>query len=60
MSITKKNWSKNKDISYFCLNKCYYKIIDLNDNISKTTLNGKEGDICYKIGSGYIYGYVKI
>jgi hypothetical protein len=58
--LQKKNWSKNKDISYFCLNKCYYKIINLNDNISKTTLNGKEGDICYKIGSGYIYGYVKI
>ena len=58
--LIKKKWIDIKeDETHFCLKKCYYKTLNLNDNISDSTLGATRDELCYKPTSGIIYGYVK-
>jgi hypothetical protein len=50
---------KRSDNITYCLNHCYYKELDISDNITKNTHKASTDNLCYTTKSGYIYGYVK-
>ena len=58
LTIDEKFPTKSANITY-CLNNCYYKELDISDNITKNTHKSSTDNLCYTTKSGYIYGYVK-
>ena len=53
----KQKW-KGKKIGQFCLKKCFYTKINLDDKISNIIRNSTD-DMCYNYSNGYICCYVK-
>ena len=53
----KQKW-KGKKIGRFCLKKCFYTKINIDDKISKIIKNSTD-DMCYNYNNGYICCYVK-